>query len=311
MKIAFLFPGQGSQFVGMGRELYDQVPEVRTLFARASKTLEIDMGKLCFEGPESTLLRTDNVQPAVTLVNIACFHVLEQRGIVPAAAAGHSLGEYSALYSAGVFSFDDAMRVVRSRGAYMQEAAQRNAGGMMAVMGLGIERFDAICERARAAGAVDVANHNSRTQVILTGQQAALELAAEVAKKEGAAYAVPLKVSGPWHSRFMAPAIGKMEALLRNCALSAPRIPVASNVTGDYFAQVDDIRRGLVRQVVSPVRWLACVERLARDGCELFVELGPGTMLAGLMRDIDNKLKVISVGNLESLGKLEALVSSP
>jgi [acyl-carrier-protein] S-malonyltransferase len=293
----------------MGRELHDNLPDVRALFTQANEALGTDIASLCFAGPEATLQRSDNVQPAVTLVNIACLHAVRQRGVEPVATAGHSLGEYSALYAAGVLSFEEVLRIVRNRGAFMQQAAERNPGGMLAIMGLGIERCMTICERARTAGYVDIANHNSRTQVILTGQPAALELAAEVAKKEGAAYTVPLKVSGPWHSRFMAPAVLKMEKLLAQSALSAPRIPVASNVTGEYFTNVDDVRRGLVRQVVSPVRWLACVERLARDGIELFVELGPGAMLAGLMRDIDNKLKVISVGSLETLSKLEMLVA--
>jgi len=294
----------------MGRELHDQVPEVRALFAQAADILGFDIAQLCFAGPEATLQRSDNVQPAVTLVNIACLHALRMRGIAPAAVAGHSLGEYSALYAAGVLSLEATLTMVRNRGLFMQQAAEQNPGGMMAVMGLPIERFEAICEQARAAGSVEVANHNSRSQVILTGEDAALKLAAEIAKKSGAGYAVPLKVSGPWHSRFMGSVADKMAALLRDCALDAPQLPVLSNVTGDYFSGTDEIRSGLVKQVTHPVRWLAGVERLIRDGHRLFVEVGPGAMLAGLMRQIDNKVKVISVGNPDAILKLEQFLAA-
>lgn len=309
-RVAFVFPGQGSQYVGMGKEFHDHFPAVKGLFDAAADVLEMDVAKLCFEGPESVLIQTRNVQPAVTLVNLACLRVLTDHGVAPAATAGHSLGEYSALHAAGVLSLEDTLRIVHRRGELMQQAAEHNPGGMLAVMGLAIDRFDDVCEQARSAGSVEIANHNSPGQVILTGEPDALALAGKLAKKQGAVFSMPLKVSGPWHSRFMAPASEKLEAALADCSFAEPAVPVASNVTGEYFADAAEIRRGLVRQVVSPVRWVACVERMIEDGIRLFVELGPGNMLAGLIRDIDNKVRVVSVESREALDKLDSLLSA-
>lgn len=310
MKIAFVFPGQGSQYVGMGREFYDHFPSVRELFEAAAETLELDVAKLCFDGPEPVLVQTRNVQPAVTLVNIACLQVVRERGILPLATAGHSLGEYSALYAAGAMSLEDTLNVVRQRGLLMQEAAERHPGGMLAVMGLPIDRLEDVCERSRAAGSVEVANYNSPGQVILTGEREALEAASRIAKQAGAVFSMPLKVSGPWHSQFMASASDRMADVLGHCTLSAPNVPVCSNVTGEFFDGPEEIREGLVRQIYSPVQWVACVERLIKEGFRTFVELGPGSMLAGLIRDIDNKLRVLSVESLSALQKLESLTSS-
>jgi len=303
----FLFPGQGSQYVGMGKSLFDSYPSVQRLFEEASDVVKKDFAQMCFEGPEAALVRTDNAQPAITLVNLACLQVLRDEGMSPSAAAGHSVGEYSALCAAGVFSFAETMRLVQIRGGAMKEAAERHPGGMTAVFGLDKETLTAICEEVRDAGSVEVANHNSPAQVVLTGAKEALHKAAELAKKKGAKLSVPLKVSGPWHSRFMAEAGELMREALAECAVARPSFPVISNVTADVYADDPDrIREGLVAQMVTPVLWTDSVERLIRDGHRLFVEVGPGKVLAGLMRDINRESKVLGMQHPDDLSKLRA-----
>lgn len=306
MKTAFVFPGQGSQRVGMGRELHEAFPSVRTMFERASARLGIDMAKLCFEGPESELILTENVQPAVTLVSLACHEVATAAGVRADVAAGHSLGEYAALYSAGVMSFDYVLDTVRRRGELMRDAAAEHPGGMLAVMGLKPEHFDAVCAAAAAAGHVEVANLNSPGQVIFTGETSALEVAADAAKRAGAVYSVPLKVSGPWHSRFMTGAAERMREHFSISCFGRPTIPVVANVTGDYYRNVAAMRDGLVAQIASPVQWVATIERLVADGVGRFVELGPGALLAGLIRDIDKSVEVFSIETPDGLERLLA-----
>lgn len=305
----FLFPGQGSQHIGMGKNLFNSYPSVKRLFEEASEVVGKNLEKLCFEGPEADLARTDNVQPAITLVNLACLQVLREEGVSPSAAAGHSLGEYAALCAAGVFTLAETMRLVRIRGAAMQEAAERNPGGMTAVFGLEKEAPTAICEEAKDAGSVEVANYNSPSQVVLTGVKEGLQRAAELAKKKGAKLSVPLKVSGPWHSRFMAEAKEQMRLVLADCAVARPSFPVISNVTADVYPDdPDGIRETLVAQMVSPVRWYDSMVRLIKDGRHPFVEVGPGKVLAGLMRDINREAKVLSVQHADDVPILRALL---
>jgi [acyl-carrier-protein] S-malonyltransferase len=303
----FLFPGQGSQHVGMGKGLFDNYASVKRLFEEASAAVGKNLEKLCFEGPEAELARTDNVQPAITLVNLACLQVLREEGNSASAAAGHSLGEYSALCAAGVFSVAETMRLVQVRGAAMREAAERNPGGMTAIFGLDRETLTAICREVTDAGSVEVANHNSPTQVVLTGTKEALQKAAELAKKKGAKLSVPLKVSGPWHSRLMAEAKNKMREVLAGCAIARPAFPVMCNVSGGvYPGEPDGVRESLIKQIVSPVLWADSMSRLIQDGHHLFVEAGPGKVLAGLMRDINREVRVLGVQHPDDLPKLRA-----
>jgi [acyl-carrier-protein] S-malonyltransferase len=301
---AFLFPGQGSQFVGMGKSLYEQHATVKRLFDEASAALGRDFAALCFEGPDATLVQTDNVQPAITIVSLAVHEVLREAGVTATAAAGHSLGEYAALCAAGSISFADAITLVAYRGAVMKEAADKHPGGMTAVIGLDFDALNAICADVRDIGSVEVANHNSPTQVILTGELAALQRAAELAKARGAKLTVPLKVSGAWHSRFMQDASERMREKLKGVTLSPPRFPVIANVTAaPYPADADAIRELLVRQIVSPVLWSRSVARLVQDGSRTFVEVGPGKVLAGLMRDISRESKTMGVQDADTLAK--------
>jgi [acyl-carrier-protein] S-malonyltransferase len=302
-----LFPGQGSQHIGMGKNVFDSHSSVKRLFEEASAALGKNFEKLCFDGPEAELARTENVQPAITLVNLACLEVLREEGVSASAAAGHSLGEYAALCAAGVFTFAETMRLVQVRGAAMQEAADRNPGGMTAIFGLDRQVLSAICEEARDLGSVEVANHNSPAQVVLTGSKEALQKAAELAKKKGAKLSVPLKVSGPWHSRFMAEAREQMRRALAGCTPARPSFPVISNVTADaYPDDPDGIRQALIRQMVSPVLWTDSMQRLVKDGHRLFIEVGPGKALAGLMRDISRDTRVFNAQNPDDLSKLRA-----
>lgn len=298
-----LFPGQGSQHIGMGQDLHNDFPLVRNLFEEASDTLSMDFRKLCFEGPESVLVQTENVQPAITLVNVSCFEVLKSKGFVPAGAAGHSLGEYSALYAANVIRFVDLMNLVRHRGIFMRDAAEKNPGGMAAVMGIGIESVEKVCKELEGLGSVEIANHNSRGQIILSGHMDALARAMERVKEEGAKMVIPLKVSGPWHSRFMHEARERLAALLADLPFDKPAIPVVANVTADYAFETVQIKENLVRQVTSPVLWVDTINRLLRDGFMSFVEVGPGRVLRGLVKDISRQSNVGNVENVKTLDK--------
>lgn len=307
MSLAFLFPGQGSQYVGMGKALCDAYPSARARFEEASDLLSKDFKRLCFEDPDSTLILTDNVQPAITLVSIAVFDVLKQEGFTPSVVAGHSVGEYAALYAAGVLTFGDAMRVVQVRGSAMKRAAENHPGGMLAVFGLGQDVLSEICAEVRDAGSVEIANQNSPSQTALTGDTAALQRAADVAKKRGAKLVVPLKVSGPWHSRFMAEASDQVRDVLAKCSVNAPAVPVIANITAEeYRADPQTIRDALVAQITSPVLWAQSMARLVSAGHRVFVEAGPGKVLSGLFKDISRDVKAMSVQDVETLEKFRA-----
>jgi [acyl-carrier-protein] S-malonyltransferase len=291
----------------MGKSFFDEYPSVRQLFEQAADVTHKDLKRLCFEGPESTLVQTDNVQPAVTLVNLACLQVLREEGVSPAATAGNSLGEYAALCAAGSMSFADTMRLVNIRGAAMKEAAERHPGGMTAVFGLDIETVAAICAEIQDLGSVEVGNQNSPLQIVMTGEKEALVKASQLAKQKGAKLIVPLKVSGAWHSRFMAEARDRMRAALAECTIVAPSMPVIANVTGSaHPAEADGIRDLLMEQLVSPVLWLKSLRTLIDAGHRTFLEVGPGKVLTGLMRDVDRDLNALNVPDTDGLAKLRS-----
>lgn len=308
-KCAFIFPGQGSQYVGMGRDLYEQFPAARQVFDRAGHALALDMAGLCFEGPGEELTKTVNAQPAILTVSVACLSVLEQMGIQPHVTAGHSLGEYTALVAAASLNFDEAVRLVRLRGKYMQEAVPLGVGGMVAVIGLETETVARVClEVSQSAGVVEAVNLNCPGQVVIAGDNGALSRAVEILKERGAKKCVPLSVSAPFHSSMMKPAGELLAAVLAAARVKNPAIPVVSNVTADYHSNGAEIRRLLIRQLYSPVRWEESVRRMVADGVDLFVEVGPGKVLTGLVRKISRDVQVMNVDDIVSLEKALATI---
>ncbi|MFH0343226.1 MAG: ACP S-malonyltransferase, partial [Chromatiales bacterium] len=302
---------QGSQYTGMGRDLYERHPEVRALFEEASETTAMNMTDLCFNGPDEVLKRTEVAQPAVALVNAACLCVLKQQGIAPHALAGHSLGEYTALYAAGAMAFGTMMDLVRKRALFMQEAAEKNPGGMVAVIGLEAEKVTTICKEALRAGYVAPANFNSPLQTILTGEASGIERAVELLKKAGARMVIPLKVSGAWHSKFMAAAGGRMRTALADAEIQMAELPVLANATAGRVSAPEEIREALERQVSAPVLWSASMRRLIDDGLTNFVEVGPRKVLKGLMREIATHATVYNVENTDTLNTFLGLEKAP
>jgi len=304
-KIAFLFPGQGSQAVGMGRELVERFPIAAQTFAEADAALGFPLSKLCFEGPEENLRLTENTQPAIMTVSVAAARILAQHHVEPALAAGHSLGEWSAHVVAGTLSFADAVRAVKARGAAMQKAVPPGEGAMAAVLALDAAQVAEACaEAARETGlTVQAANLNSPGQTVISGAVAAVEKAAAICKTKGARRAVMLPVSAPFHCALMQPAQQEVSRVLSGIVLNDPRIPVAANVTGALVTTADAARDALTRQVTGAVRWVDCVHSLKAAGAEVFIEVGPGKVLCGLLKQIDPELKALNVEDAASLEK--------
>lgn len=307
MRAAFIFPGQGSQYAGMGHEFYLRYPEARAVFEQADEALGFSLSSLCFKGPAEELNQTVNTQPAVLTTSLACLAVFRQAGFEPAAVAGHSLGEYTALVVAGSLSCSDAVRLVRKRGRYMQEAVPIGQGGMAAVMGLSPTELKEICRQASTAGVVEAVNFNCPGQVVIAGETAALQEALALAKKAGARRCIMLPVSAPFHSSLMKSAGEKLAADLASVLISSPVVPVVANVSADFVRDADEVRDALVRQVYNPVRWEESIMRLVDAGIKAFIEVGPGRVLSGLVKKICREALVLNVENQESLEEVLAL----
>jgi [acyl-carrier-protein] S-malonyltransferase len=303
LRIAFIFPGQGSQYVGMGRDLYETYPETRDLFDEADSILGFPLSKLCFEGSKEELNDTVNTQPALLTISVALLRMLDLDELDPVAVAGHSMGEYTALVAAGALDFADGLRLVQERGRVMKEAGKQNPGGMAAVLGLEADILDEACQTAsRETGAiVQLANYNSPGQIVVSGHKEALEQALELAKQRGARRVIPLAVSIASHSPLMRSAAQALADIVVDIEFQQPRMPVIANVTAAPLTTVAEIREELVEQLTSTVQWVESVEYMIAQGVTTFVEIGPKDVLTGLMRRIDKSVRAISVENIEGV----------
>jgi [acyl-carrier-protein] S-malonyltransferase len=308
--IAFLFPGQGSQSVCMGNDLAEKYPIARQTFEEADDALGIKLSQLCFEGPEDLLRLTENTQPAILTVSVAAWRVLNEKGIKPAFVAGHSLGEYSAHVAAGTISFADAVRVVRNRGRYMQESVPVGTGSMAAILGMSLDAVSAVCCDAAQAEVCEPANINSPEQIVISGHTAAVERAAKLADERGAKRAKVLSVSAPFHCSLMEPAQERLAGDLQTLQFSIPKLPVICNVDAVAVTTADAAREALVRQVTGSVRWNQSMQRLIAQGVQTFIEVGPGKVLCGLMRQIDRSKKCLNVEDEASLTKTLEFVTA-
>ena len=303
-KIAFMFPGQGAQYVGMGQDFYEQIPVCREMFELASKAGGLDVPALCFEENEQINI-TEYTQIAMLAAEVAMLKAIEQRGLKPDVTGGLSLGEYGALAASGVMSAEDVFMIVRKRGIYMQEAVP-TGGAMTAVLGLDTETIEKICEET--AGTVSIANYNCPGQIVITGEESAVQAAAQKLTEAGAKRCVPLNVSGPFHSPLLVGAGEKLAKELEDVQIQDIKIPYIANVTADYVTDKADVKPLLQKQVSSSVKWQQTVERMIADGIDTFIEIGPGKTLSGFMRKINKDMKVYNVEKVEDLEKLDEII---
>lgn len=307
-KTAFVFPGQGAQAVGMGKDVYEAYNQSRTIFERADAALGFSLSSIIFEGPDELLKQTANTQPALLTVSVALLEALEGRGLKPDFVAGHSLGEYSALVASGMLSFEDAVRTVRARGQFMEQAVPSGLGAMAAVLGAERDSLAALCAAVTAEGsAVELANVNCPGQIVVSGTAAGVQAVVERGKDEaGAKRVIPLEVSGPFHSSLMKPAADQLQGVLAEIDLQDASVPVVANVTARAVTLASDVRSLLVEQVFSPVLWEDSVRYMIEQGVDTFVEIGSGTVLAGLIKKIDKNVRIISVNSISALDALPA-----
>lgn len=300
-KVAFVFPGQASQYSGMGKELAENYPAARAVFEEADKALGFAISKICFEGTEDELKLTANTQPAILTVAVAVAHVLGEKGLQPDFVAGHSLGEYSALVTANALKFSDAVVLVRKRGTYMQDAVPAGQGAMAAIMGLSPAVVADACKRAAEGQVCAAANLNSAEQTVISGHAAAVKRAVEIASQLGAKRAVVLPVSAPFHSALMAPAQERLATDLQKTEFGALRVPLVTNVDADTITKGEEAREALIRQVTAAVRWEESVRVLIDEGVNTFVEVGPSRVLTGLLRQIERSVAALNVEDEKSL----------
>jgi len=300
-KVAFMFPGQASQYPGMGKELAEKYPAARAVFEEADQALGFSISKMCFEGTEEDLKLTANTQPAILAVSVAAYRVVAEKGLTPDFVAGHSLGEYSALVAVGALNFSDAVRLVRKRGQYMQEAVPAGLGGMAAIMGISPAVVQDACKRAAMGEICTAANLNSPEQTVISGHASAVKRAVEIASQLGAKRSMMLAVSAPFHSELMMPAQEKLEKDLRATSFGELQVPLVTNVDADTIRKGDEAREALIRQVTMPVRWQESMRLLLDEGVNTFLEVGPGRVLTGLMRQIERSVASLNVEDEKSL----------
>jgi [acyl-carrier-protein] S-malonyltransferase len=300
-KIAFIFPGQGAQYIGMGKEISDHYGAAADIFSQANEALGFDLRAMIFEGDDETLKITENTQPAILTASIACLAPLIEAGIEPAFTAGLSLGEYAAHVLSGTFSFMDAVKVVRKRGRYMQDAVPVGIGAMAAIMGLSREDVIEVCEEAQSVGVIGPANFNCPGQTVVAGETAAVEEAVRLASQRGAKRAMLLNVSAPFHCVMLKPAGEKLKSELDKIKINPMRIPVVTNVTGKVIASENEVRNLLVQQVSNSVLWEDCIRTMISEGVDTFVEVGPGKVLSGFVKKIDKALVTLNVEDMASL----------
>lgn len=306
-KTAFLFAGQGAQYIGMGKELYESFPVCKATFEEADESLRFDLTELIFRGTKEELSLTENTQPAVVTMSVAAYRAISEYGIVPDVVAGLSLGEYSALTAGGVFSFSQVVPLVRKRGRFMQEAVPEGIGKMCAILGLGEDKVREVCSEAKVFGIVEAANFNCPGQIVIGGEKQAVDEAAKLAKLKGAIKCLDLAVSAPFHTSMLKPAADRLRNELNSISINKLQLPLISNVHADYVKSSDEVKDLLYNQVMSSVLWEQTLRRMVADGVQNFVEIGPGKTLSGFVRKLDRSLGIY---NIEDLASLEAAAAA-